>query len=200
MKVFRVFTFSFLFFSLFFLGISDVSATDSECFNGGGLCNVGGCPAGYEDYPGINCDGGVSCCVEEGTVNASPEGASSGLVPCGRNTDNPETAQDETDACTLCHFIVGIKSLIDWGFGILVFVAIAALVISGIMYIVSAGNESMMEKAKGYIKQTLTGFIIVLGAWLIINYTMVLLGTRSDLGISVGGWSDFECRTETYRE
>lgn len=116
-----------------------------------------------------------------------------GIVPCGRNTGTAE----EMQPCTLCHLIVGIHRIIDWGFKILTFVAIASLVGAGIMYIISTGNEKMMETAKNLIKHTLMGFAIVLGAWLMVNYTMILLSKKSDLGIGVTSWSEFNCDTSS---
>lgn len=114
------------------------------------------------------------------------ETEAAGLVPCGG---------DGEPVCTLCHLIIGIDGIIDWGFKILVFVAVLVIVIAGIMYIVSTGNDQEMEKAKNMVKQALTGAIIVFGAWLIVNTTMLMLGTQSDLGlgINVTGWSTFSC-------
>ncbi|MFA7466536.1 MAG: hypothetical protein WCZ08_03955, partial [Parcubacteria group bacterium] len=61
----------------------------------------------------------------------------------------------------------------------------------------SAGNEETMETAKNFIKQSLYGVAIVLGAWLIVNTTMWLLATRGDLGIGVSSWNDFNCEGGT---
>lgn len=117
--------------------------------------------------------------------------AAKGLVPCGGIGEA---------VCTLCHLIIGIKGLIDWGFTILVFIALLAIVIAGIMYIVSAGNDQEMEKAKNMIKQTLTGSAIVFGAWLLINTTILLLGTQGDMGVQATGWSSFSCDVSTASE
>lgn len=122
-------------------------------------------------------------------------GDAGGLVPCGSGTD-------PNDRCTLCDLIVGIKGIIDWGKNILVAAALAAITIGGVMYIVSAGNEQMMQSAKGVIKQAIWGVFIVLGAWLIVNTTMWLLATKDSsgegggLGIGVTSWSEFDCKTD----
>jgi hypothetical protein len=114
------------------------------------------------------------------------------LVPCGRS-DQGGTM------CTLCDFIVGIKGLIDYGFKIMVFVALVMLVISGVVYIVSAGNTGMMDMAKGLLKNVLIGFSIILGAWLIINTIMLIMGTKGSgdeggvLGIKIERWDKFKC-------
>ncbi len=117
-----------------------------------------------------------------------------GIVPCG-GTGQP--------ICTLCHLVIGIHDLIDYGFKIVVFVALVAIVISGIMYVVSAGNEQMMQTAKSFIKTTLAGFAIVLGAWVIVNTTIWLIGAKGSsdtggvLGIGVVSWNKFDCKTPT---
>jgi len=111
------------------------------------------------------------------------------LVPCGGY------ATPDPGMCTLCHLIVGIKGIIDYAFLIFVALALVMLVISGIMYIVSAGNSGMMESAKGLMKNVLVGFALVLLAWLIINTTMLVIGARGDLGIGVQSWHTFNCNT-----
>ena len=123
--------------------------------------------------------------------SAFPLISSAALVPCGRS-DQAGTADE---MCTLCHFIIGIKGLIDYGFTIMVIVGLAMLVIAGVVYIVSAGNEGMMGTAKSLMKNALIGFALILGAWLIVNTTMWIMGVRGDLGINVASWNTFTCST-----
>ncbi|MCK9378900.1 MAG: transglycosylase SLT domain-containing protein [Candidatus Moranbacteria bacterium] len=122
-------------------------------------------------------------------LSAIPLATKAAIVPCA-TSEHPEP-------CTLCHFIVGIKNIIDWGMGILTFVAIGAIVLGGIFYVISAGNQEMMTKAKNIIIQTLTGFAIVLGAWLIVTYSMYVIGASNKEGImrTNGAWYDFTCDT-----
>ncbi|MFC1623223.1 pilin [Patescibacteria group bacterium] len=110
-----------------------------------------------------------------------------GLVPCGGRDEDP---------CTLCHLFIGINNVLTWGRNILVSVAFLAIVVAGIIYIVSAGSQQTMEMAKTMLKQALIGFVVVLGAWLIVNTVMNLISTRSDLGVNATSWSEFECSTE----
>lgn len=114
--------------------------------------------------------------------------ANAGLVPCG-NEGGLESR------CTLCHLFVGIQNIITWGRNILVIVAIVAIVAGGIMYIISAGNSGMMENAKGIIKQALWGVLIVLGAWVIVNTIMMVLGTNLSILGAGTTWNDFSCST-----
>lgn len=109
-----------------------------------------------------------------------------GLVPCGNGTD-------EANRCTLCHLFKGIQNIIKWGEGILIIVAIVAIVAGAIMYIISAGNSSMMESAKGIIKQALWGVVITLGAWMIVNTTIWLIGGNLNKNLGIANWYDFQC-------
>lgn len=119
-----------------------------------------------------------------GTYSSGTTGEG-GLVPCGRGNNPP---------CTLCHLVVGTKGVIDWGFKVMTFFAIAIIVAMGILYIVSAGDDGMMKTAKGGIKASLIGFSVMLGAWVIINFIMATLA-KGDLGIHQTNWYTFSCDT-----
>lgn len=122
------------------------------------------------------------------------------LVPCGLREDDATTPYvDESQSCTLCHLVVGIYGIINFGFKIMVVVGLVMLVVAGVIYIVSAGNEGMMETAKNLMKNALIGFSLILGAWLIISTMMWIMGTKESsdeggvLGIKVTGWNTFTC-------
>ncbi len=124
--------------------------------------------------------------------------AAGGIVQCGRGLieDDPVTTDiNETyeDRCKLCDLIVGINDIIKWGRNIVIVVALTAITAGGILYIISAGDEQMMQTAKNLIKQALWGVVIVMGAWVIVNTTMIVLATNSNLGIGVTKWSEFDC-------
>ena len=120
--------------------------------------------------------------------------AATGLVPCGSGANDP---------CTLCHLIVGFKGLLDWGMSILIVAAITAIVIAGVIYIVSSGSSGLITMAKGFLTNAIIGFAIMLGAWLIINTTLTLLSVKSDkngyannyFGIKKDSWFKFSCST-----
>jgi hypothetical protein len=116
-----------------------------------------------------------------------------GLIPCATTSSNRP--------CTLCDFIVGIKGLMDFGMSMITIAAIAGIFFAGIFYIISIGDSGMMEKAKGFLKSALLGFIFVFTAWLIVSLTMWVLGAKTAtdqggiLGIQVVGWNSFTCST-----
>jgi hypothetical protein len=113
-----------------------------------------------------------------------PLSALAGIVPCGTST---------TEMCTLCHLVVGVDTIIDYLLGLIGIVGILMLVIGGITYLVSAGNQKMMTSAKTAIFSTLAGFAIVLLAWVVVNTVITYLPVKDDLGIGVSGWSEYTC-------
>lgn len=119
-----------------------------------------------------------------------------GIVPCGRSIGTAA----EQQPCTICHIVVGGKGLIDYGLRIMTFVAIAVIVAMAIFYIVSTGDEGMMQTAKGGIKAALIGFAVMLGAWLIVNTTLTILavdetGDKPLAGLRQDGTFSFSCDT-----
>lgn len=114
-----------------------------------------------------------------------------GLVPCGRSSGTAE----EMAPCTLCHFIVGFQRLTKYAFYLVTTLAFAGIFISGAMYIISVGDEHLMQQAKSFITASLIGFAVVLGAWLIVNVTLWAIAKKDDLGIGKAKWNQFTCST-----
>lgn len=114
-----------------------------------------------------------------------------GLVPCASSKTTGETM------CNLCYLIVGVDNIVDYILMLLGIVGFLMLVVAGVMYIVSGGNESIISAAKKAIWSGLVGFGIVLLAWVIINtvifYFLPLSG--DSIGLKVLGWSEYTCET-----
>jgi hypothetical protein len=111
-----------------------------------------------------------------------------GLIPCG----------DATTPCTLCHFVTGIANIITRIRDVMFFVGLAIITAMGILYIVSGGNQKLIETAKGGIKTTLIGIIFVLFAWFIVNMVMFYIFDAWDelgVGAQLKGMNgyEFEC-------
>ncbi len=101
-----------------------------------------------------------------------------GLVPCGDG--GVETA------CTLCHFITGISNIILIIRNIMLFIGLAVITAMGVVYVISAGDEKLITLAKGGIKSTLIGIIVILFAWFIVNMIMFyVFQAKNDLGVGV---------------
>ena len=134
------------------------------------------------------------CLLFFGAISAAAKvNAASGLVPCGLSTNDP---------CTLCHLIVGIQGLIQWGLGILIAISIVGISIAGVMYIVSSGDPTLIKKAKDFVTSVVIGFALMLGAWLIVNTTLWIFSTKEDgdtgdysLGLESKNWYTFDCST-----
>jgi len=132
---------------------------------------------------------GLSLFLGTHFIQAADDDVPTYLVPCGH-------AADGSDACTLCHLFLGISNILKWGRNILIAAALVAIVIGGILYIISAGNSGMMEMGKNAVKQALWGVAIVLGAWVIVNTSLILVGAQlTDLGIT--NWYNFTFTCDT---
>jgi hypothetical protein len=75
----------------------------------------------------------------------------------------------------------------DYGLTIMTAIGITVIVAMAIMYIVSAGDEGMMQTAKGGIKAAFIGFAVMLSAWLIVHTTLRIFGANSLTGYQQGG-------------
>jgi len=64
----------------------------------------------------------------------------------------------------------GIISMITtWLLGVFAFFGVIGFVVSGIMYLVSAGNEEIIGKAKKYMMYSMVGVIVGLSGYVIIQ-------------------------------
>ena len=138
----------------------------------------------------------VLCMIFSPWTAALAQTLPGGLVPCGNGND----------PCTLCHFIIGFYNMVGVMLKLVVTAALAGIFISGVMYIISAGDETMMTGAKNFLKASITGFVVVLGAFLIVNVTMWALSAKdsngdgvSDMGVGQAGWFSFTCSTESLK-
>lgn len=118
-----------------------------------------------------------------------------GLVPCALKNDDQSTADwDERGPCTICHFMIGFQRIISLLRNIMTAIAIAVIVAMAIVYITSAGDEGRMSFAKEGIKWSLIGFVVILLAWVIVNFlfTMPIFANN---GLVSTSWDTFSCNT-----
>jgi hypothetical protein len=95
-----------------------------------------------------------------------------GLVPCG----GPDEKMCEYE--DFIKLIIGvIKFLIELG------VAFSAVVFAyaGWLYLTSGGNEGQVEKAHEMFTKVLWGFLIALGAFLIVQLITSSLGLKTEI-------------------
>jgi hypothetical protein len=90
-----------------------------------------------------------------------------------------------------------IRALIDIAFGAAGLVAVIYLIVGGFRYITSSGNAEAIEGAKATIINAIVGLIVILVAFLLVNYILISLnvnplyqlGTASPSPGSFGGSS-----------
>ncbi len=81
----------------------------------------------------------------------APEGKPflGGLVPCGRNYDDPDTPEaNEADPCTICHFFYVLERVITFLRNLAFIVAPLLIVICGIMFSGASVNSSIWQEAR----------------------------------------------------
>jgi len=66
-----------------------------------------------------------------------------------------------------------------WALGLLGFFAVIGFVISGIMYLVAAGDEDQQKKAKKAMYYSITGVIVGLIGLVVIYAVQKMLGAQS---------------------
>ena len=72
-----------------------------------------------------------------------------------------------------------------WILALIGMIAIIAFVISGIQYLISAGDEGMIETAKRNMTYSIVGVLVALSGWVIIKAINQFLGGCN--GISIAG-------------
>ena len=108
-----------------------------------------------------------------------------GLVPCGhtKNAKSPAAPVDSPNyygRCTICDLFILANKIMTQLRNWIIITAVVIIVIAGVMYIVSVGNESMTSMAKTAIKAALIGATIILVAWLAISSLLLAMAVKDD--------------------
>ena len=115
-------------------------------------------------------------------IEASSQ-ASGGLVPCGRRYDDPNTPEiNESEPCGFKHIFLLLKNLLDfvlWRLGLIILVLLALL--TGVIFYFSFGGPTVMAKVKSLLKSAITGYILILLAWMIINFLLIIFGFQVEI-------------------
>jgi len=111
-------------------------------------------------------------------IVAAPKELVGGLVPCGRQYDNPETKYiNEAKPCGFSDLFVLLKLVLDfvlWKLGLIILVLLTVL--TGLVSYFSFGGPETIAKVKSIFKSAVTGYIIILLAWLVVNLLLRFLG------------------------
>ena len=197
MKFFKL---SILIFLLMFVPFSAFATTCSEA--GGSCILASDCQAGAIDSNlyDESCETNFTCCDYQ-------EGSTGGflllkghIVPCGRSTDDIGTEggeYDETASCTLCHLFIMLKNIFDLMLSLFIVASILFITIGGVVYIVSTGNPNLTGMAKKIITNTLIGFALMLGGWLLVFTLLTFLSSQGMVGNGNDTWYQFDCKTDS---
>ncbi len=104
-------------------------------------------------------------------------GIGNGIVPCGRNYDDPSTPYNEREQCQFKHLFFSLQNIIDfvlWKVGLIVLVLLALGI--GAVYYFSMGAADTIKQANSILKSALRGYIIVFISWIVINIILTLMG------------------------
>ena len=71
-----------------------------------------------------------------------------------------------------------IMVIASWLVGMFVFFGVIGFLVSGIMYLVSAGNDEMITKAKNYMMYSIVGVLVGLSGYLLIQAIDALLSAE----------------------
>lgn len=136
------------------------------------------------DSAGTDC--GTWGSTESFTIESAPDELLKGLVPCGRKYDNPQTDIIESKPCRLTDILVLAKYALDfvlWRIGPIILVLL--VLATGMVSYSNVGSPDINVRIKSILKSAISGYIMILLAWLIVNMFLAIIGYR--IGI-FGRW------------
>lgn len=102
-----------------------------------------------------------------------PFAASAAIVPCGNPGQNP---------CTLADFFVLLGNIYNFIVKTIAApLATIAIVIGGVMMLISAGNPGRFQQGKQILIYAIIGLVLAFGSWLIVKTLLTAMGYRYSL-------------------
>jgi len=108
-----------------------------------------------------------------------------GLVPCGRDYDDPATPWNERESCQIKHLFLLLRNILDFLFlRIGSIILILLVIITGIIYYFSVfspeifGEWAAISNVRSLWKYAGIGYGVIFLAWLIINLFLAILGYK----------------------
>ncbi len=107
-----------------------------------------------------------------------------GLVPCG-GAGEP--------ACQICHLWQLFSNVINFMiFKLTLPIGVFMIVIAGLMYLISAGEEKKIQLAKNIILNVVIGIVLIMSSWLIVDTLIKTLASQSsESGQVIWAWNEF---------
>jgi hypothetical protein len=122
-----------------------------------------------------------------------PPDQQGGVVPCGRDCNDPTTDWNECKPCKLCHFFIMFDRIVDFVlFTLVPPIAVLMFVIGGVMFFLTGGSPESVNRAKSILTATIIGLLIVYGAWLLLNAFFTIIGVAEWTGLQEG-WFNYPC-------
>ncbi|MBY0538255.1 pilin [Patescibacteria group bacterium] len=104
----------------------------------------------------------------------------------------PECGGEGQPACQACYAVELVNNVVSWLVMILGVIAAILIVVAGARLVTSGGNASAKEQAKSSMTNLIIGYIIVLSAWLVMDYGLrALLVEGGDARFGV--WNSISC-------
>lgn len=125
----------------------------------------------------------VALCVSTFLFVVPASAGAAGLVPCGGATEAP---------CTTCDVVVLTNNVVAWLVMILGTIAAILIVVAGARLVTSGGNMSAKEQAKSSMTNLIIGYLIVLSAWLVLDYGLKALLIQDGTN-NFGVWNEVSC-------
>lgn len=100
--------------------------------------------------------------------------------------------------CTQCDIARLVSSIATGTMAVVGPIATFAIVVSGVMYILSAGkagsetNIAGIERAKSALKASIIGAIVAITAWVLVNFILQAMGYTG-----FGSWQEIQCQVIT---
>ncbi len=122
------------------------------------------------------------------------------IVPNGTNgqpdcnclaVKSPNTGETIPSAPDWGCIMQTVQNTVNFAITIGMIIAILYIVYSGFLFVMSAGNPSSREAAKTRLNNVVIGFVVVLAAWLVIDFVMKKLynpDTKIE-GVTFGPWN-----------
>ncbi len=90
--------------------------------------------------------------------------------------------------CSFCSFLETIQNIFNWLLGISFAMAVLFIVLAGLAYLSSSGDKKLLERARKIFIYTIYGFAFVLGSFLFINVSFLIIGATNK-----NTWFQIDC-------
>jgi Type IV secretion system pilin/Transglycosylase SLT domain len=104
----------------------------------------------------------------------------------------PECGGNGQPACQACYVVELVNNVVGWLVLILGTIAAILIVVAGARLVTSGGNSAAKEAAKSSMTNLIIGYIIVLSAWLVMDYglrALLVEGGSARFGV----WNQISC-------